>query len=115
MRVGCGKKRCVNGRRALRKRPAGNFQKGDGLQGRYGGAWPVWKTVPDVRHAGAANRARRARGQLLSLLSDRGETACRPFLVEVVEGRLAAAARRARAPARKVASAGIARRPFGTF
>src|ERR1043166_3231456 len=90
-------------------------RKGDGLQGRYGRAWPVWKTMPYVRHPGAANRARRARGQLLSLLSDRGETACRPFLVEVVEDRLAADARRARAPARKVASAGIARRPFGTF
>src|SRR5205823_3279497 len=86
-----------------------------GVSRRDGGARPFRKTLPWLRHRGAADCPRRARSQLLPVVPDRGTAPRRPLVVEAPEGRLAEDPRRARAPAREASAAGVARRLFGTF
>ena len=85
----------VGSRGPRRARPAqcggGRRLSGEGhrLSPGDGRAWPLWQTLPGVRHRGTANPVRRERNQLLPTLPDRGQAAGRPLAVAAVEGGLA--------------------------
>ena len=66
-------------------------REGDRVPRRDGGARPLQAAVPGLRHAGAADRLRRQRVQLLRALPDRRPAARRPLAVAAAEGRLARA------------------------
>src|SRR5215212_4887663 len=72
-----------------------------GLSRGDGRARPVREAVSALCDAGAADRARRARGELLPDVPDRRAPARGPRLIEAPEGRLAEVARRARTAARE--------------
>src|SRR5206468_12439206 len=70
--------------------------EGHGVSGGDGGARPIWRTVPRVRHSRATHSLRRQRDELLRALSDGRTTTRRPCAVEIAEGRLAQIPGRAR-------------------
>src|ERR1700737_3219238 len=88
----------MDGQSAERSRPRFS-REGDGVSRRHGRSRTVWQTMPAMWHAGATHRARRARGELLPDMSDGREAAGRPVALEAAQGRLAAHARQAGAPA----------------
>src|SRR5205823_12242957 len=67
----------------------------DGVPARHGGARALRQGVPGVRGAGAADRLRRERDQLLRALPDRRPDARRPLALAAAPFRLAEDARRA--------------------
>ena len=80
--------------RRLQDEAGGEFPgEGHGLPPGHGGARPLSAAVPGVRHAGAAHRLRRQRGQLLRHLPDRRPAARRSVAVAPPQGGLAAHAR----------------------
>src|SRR5262249_18222011 len=68
-------------------------REGHGVPRRDGSPWAVRKTLSRLRHAGAADRVRRERGELLPVLPDRRKAARRPGAVAASPGRLAPHAR----------------------
>ena len=81
-------------RRVGRSAAAGRLgrlsRKGHRVPRRDGGARPLQAAVPGLRVAGAADRLRRERVQLLREVPDRRPAARRPVAVAAAEGRLAA-------------------------
>ena len=65
-------------------------REGDRVSRRDGRPWPVQAALPRLRRAGAADRLRRQRVQLLRAVPDRRPAAGRPLAVAAAEGRLAA-------------------------
>jgi hypothetical protein len=87
---------CAHGRTSCAARPARAFPRRSPPSVRDGGARALQPALPGVRHAGAADRLRREREQLLSHLPDRRQAARRPRPLAAPQGRLAEDSRGAR-------------------